>query len=346
MSFYATIARVVTSLGVLLSLLVAFLPILLYTLVIWWLDRYEREPGRLVLIAFVWGAAPAVIMSVGLEIALSSSLTGVTPLLLQELAAGSVLAPLIEETVKGLALLLLFLLARRDFDNVLDGVVYGAVIGFGFAMTENVLYFVEVLGPAVSQFEGRWMSVVLWRSLLFGFSHAFYTAIIGAGFGLAADVRLPTWRWIMPAVGLALAVAFHAVHNLGIALAAANALALLVAIMADWAGVVLLLIIVLLAWRQERRWIASELRSEVGRTLTPDEYAAAISYGRRLRLWFDTLGQGGLRAALRSSRHYHYLARLAFLKRRLGATRSDEPKATDLARAIEQVRTRLAEYGR
>ena len=49
-------------------------------------------------------------------------------------------APLVEETTKGLGLLLLFWLVRSEFDNVRDGLVYGALIGAGFNWFESALY--------------------------------------------------------------------------------------------------------------------------------------------------------------------------------------------------------------
>ena len=55
------------------------------------------------------------------------------------------------------------------------------------------------------------------------------------------------------------------------ALAATNRAALLIAILANWGGVFLLVVIVLLAWEEERQWIAIELWPEVGTTLTPED---------------------------------------------------------------------------
>lgn len=331
-----------TSSAVLYSFVLAVIPALLYTLLVWWLDRHEREPGRLILIMFVWGAAPAVVMSILLELALGQSLTSLEPGLWQGIrtAADSLAAPVIEEVAKGVALLALCLVASSEFDNVLDGIVYGAVIGFGFAMTENFLYFLEAAGPDQGQ---RWTSLVLLRSLLFGLNHAFYTAIIGAGLGLAVEMRrqLPRGRWLFPLVGLGLAIAFHAVHNLGIALAGKSALALWIAILADWGGVLLLLIIVILALQQEQQWIATELYSEVGKTLSPSEYVAASSYGRRLVIWLQILSQHGWRAARRSSQHHYLLAELAFLKRQLRRS-GNSPR---LQRQVEEVRARLLRLG-
>jgi RsiW-degrading membrane proteinase PrsW (M82 family) len=330
-------ARVVTTVeGVVLSLLAAFVPSAVYVAVIWWLDRYEREPWRLLLVAFAWGALPAVLLSVVLEYVLGNPFASVQPLLLQDLAGTSLIAPIIEELAKALALLVLFLVARREFDGVLDGVVYGAVIGFGFAMTENTLYFIEVLGI------DRWMewrAVVTLRSLLFGFNHAFYTALIGAGFGLVAQTRrqLGHWSWLFPVVGLMLAISFHAVHNMGLVLANSSMAAFVIVVLMDWSGVLLLVAISMLALYQERQWIVSELSSEIGHTLTLAEFMAAASFGRRFSLWLEVWRTGGWTAYRRASRQHRLVTELAFLKRRV----RQQGEAPHLARRMAAVRQEL-----
>src|SRR6476646_7736841 len=124
-----------------IATLLTLIPTIFYALFIWWLDRYEKEPLPLLLVAFLWGAVPAVIIAIVLEVVIGfpvdqliSSDTG------RELTSASVIAPVVEELVKALILVVLFLAFRREFDNVLDGIVYGAMVGLGFAMVENVLY--------------------------------------------------------------------------------------------------------------------------------------------------------------------------------------------------------------
>ena len=332
---------IVPSLGtILLSLVIAFIPALAYTLLVWWLDRYEREPFRLLVISFCWGAVPAIALAILLEIRLGDPFAAVEQVLLRQFATDSLLVPVIEEATKGAALLVLFVLVRHEFDNVLDGIVYGSVIGFGFAMTENALYFADLLQRGYGE---RFTTIVMLRLLLFGLNHAFYSAIVGAGFGLAAEVTGPLrrWRWTFPLLGLMIAIAFHAVHNLGLALAASSRAALLIAILANWGGVFLLIVIVLLAWNEERRWIAVELWPEVGATLTPEDYALATSYGQRLALWYTAWRQGGWRAAQRKSHHHTLITRLAFLKHRLRTTGATPAIQTQ----IDQVRAQLLAQG-
>src|SRR5687768_1362105 len=119
----------------LIAIAASALPTTLYALLIWWLDRYEKEPLALLLVAFAWGALPAI----GIALLFELALTGVAAA--SPLGPGVArwgLAPLVEEPVKALALVGLFVFARGDFDGPLDGIVYGALVGFGFAMTENL----------------------------------------------------------------------------------------------------------------------------------------------------------------------------------------------------------------
>lgn len=133
----------------LVAVIAGIVPMLIYPFFLYWMDRYEKEPLGLVLAVFLWGFLPAAILSLITQLVL-----GIPFMLLDE--AGqladavtvSVVAPITEEFFKGLAVLLVFLLWRYEFDGVFDGIIYGSLVGFGFAAIENVLYFMsgEALG--------------------------------------------------------------------------------------------------------------------------------------------------------------------------------------------------------
>ena len=92
-------------------------------------------------------------------------------------------APIVEEFAKGLGVFLIFLTARRAFDGPVDGVVYGALVGAGFAFTENIQYF------AISFIEGGVVDVTTTffvRGILSPFAHVMFTSITGFALGLAA----------------------------------------------------------------------------------------------------------------------------------------------------------------
>ncbi|HEX6293178.1 MAG TPA: PrsW family intramembrane metalloprotease, partial [Herpetosiphonaceae bacterium] len=158
--------------NILVPLVAAFLPTSLYTLVLWWLDRYEKEPLHLLLVTFVWGAFPALVLAIFAELAVD----GVAQYTFGPGAESTIVAPIVEELLKAIALIGLFVFARREFNGVLDGIIYGALVGFGFAMSENILYFMAYSEELV----GVW----LLRSVIFGFNHAFFTSIVGIALGL------------------------------------------------------------------------------------------------------------------------------------------------------------------
>jgi RsiW-degrading membrane proteinase PrsW (M82 family) len=87
---------------VLVAVLGAVIPTLFYVSFVWWLDRYEKEPVWLLALAFLWGAAPAAILSLILELFLDASILALSGQgMLATLASVSVSAPLVEESAKG-----------------------------------------------------------------------------------------------------------------------------------------------------------------------------------------------------------------------------------------------------
>lgn len=295
------------------AVLGALIPTAIYVLLVWWLDRYEKEPLWLLAVAFLWGAIPAAILSVLLESLIDIPIYALggeslaTNLL--SLAAG---APIIEETAKGIAIAGLVLLFPREFDDVLDGIIYGAMIGFGFAFTENVFaYFIPIL-----QDEGIAAGLVnvFLRTVVFGFNHAFWTAILGAAVGYAR--WCPGWgrRLLVPLAGWALAVSFHAIHNAGAALADQTLfLSLGFSIVVDWGGVLLLILVAALVLRRESNWIEQGLVEEVRRgNISRQELALLRSASGRLRVRWLAWRRGG-RAAYRAVGGYYQCAtELAF----------------------------------
>ena len=170
--------------ALLASFLLAFIPALFYAGIIFWLDRYEKEPKRLIFGSFIWGA----IIAAGAAYILNSLfgvgiyfLTGDE--VITEAITGSVSAPLIEEILKGFAVLIVFLFFRYELDSILDGIVYAAITALGFAATENVLYMHQ-FGYIEDGWAGLW-TVFFLRVVLNAWSHAAYTAFTGIGFAIA-----------------------------------------------------------------------------------------------------------------------------------------------------------------
>ncbi len=315
------------------SVLAAAVPTVVYVLIIWWCDRYEKEPILLLAAAFVWGAAPAILLSLGAEVALDVPLAGYSDLG-RELASASIVAPIVEEIAKAIALYLIYRLFRDEFDGVLDGIIYGALVGFGFAMTENFFYLVN---EAASEGWESFGLLAVMRTIVFGLNHAFYTAFTGAGFGYARNARSPLAKATVPLLGLLAGIGFHAVHNLGATLSGETLAAIGISLIGDAGGVLIIIAILVLSLRQERRWIAEELRPEIGILLTVDEYHIAQSPWKRLKARGKAT-TGGLARGRNTARFYRLLAELAF---RLHRYRNGRASAKDL-RAIPRLREQIA----
>ncbi|MEH3033310.1 MAG: PrsW family intramembrane metalloprotease [Aeromicrobium erythreum] len=193
-----------------LSVLYAVIPLPLLWFVYWWLDRYEPEPRRYKVAAFVWGAVGAVAIALVLEGA-AASLLG-----LGDKTMASVVAPLVEEPAKGLFLLLTFLRWRRVLDGFLDGVILAGIVGVGFAFSENIGYYAaSYLGSPdlkVAGAEGATGTFIV-RGIFSPFAHPLFTTAFGIGLGLAVATRSWWLKVLYATVGLLASVALHALWN-------------------------------------------------------------------------------------------------------------------------------------
>src|SRR5262249_21351202 len=125
-------------------------------------------------------------------------------------------APLIEESFKGIAVVVVLLFARSELDDVLDGLVYGALVGVGFAMTENILYFGQAYQAGGF---GSFGLLVIARAVLGGLGHPSYTAVTGAAIGWSRERYGRGFaRIIVPILGWLVAVALHLAWNGGLIL--------------------------------------------------------------------------------------------------------------------------------
>ncbi|MCW8848924.1 MAG: PrsW family intramembrane metalloprotease [Melioribacteraceae bacterium] len=188
------------------SLFAAVIPMALYLILIWRLDRYEREPFGKVVKHFLWGAIGAVVFA----LIFSSILAFGTNLFISSVSLNSfiaavIIAPFAEELVKSAYLFHTY--TNNYFDNLTDGLVYGGAIGLGFGMTENLLYF-SMYNETFSQ----WITIVITRSIFSAVMHGIATATVGA-FLAKAKFSLSANRKKYPIIGLVLAMFFHATWN-------------------------------------------------------------------------------------------------------------------------------------
>lgn len=320
--------------AVLASAFLGVAPMLVYAALIYWIDRYEKEPLPLLGGLFAWGAVFAVAWSLILETALGLGVFLVTESeAAVTMSTVSVFAPLVEEFLKGLALVVVLIGFRLEFDSYLDGIVYGAIIGLGFAATENAFY-IYTLGYLEDGWAGL-ATVSALRIVLFGFQHAYYTAFSGLGFAASRLSRRPAIRWAAPPAGLALAVLSHAFHNSLIPLVRGlGGLALLTA--ADWMGWGVMVGVIVWALRRERAWILGYLQAEVQQgVLTPAQLEVAASPVRQTAARWQAWRQGRRSPV---SRFYQACAELAWKKNKAESEGADPEVAARIERLREQVR--------
>lgn len=336
----------------------ALAPALIYVLAIWWLDRYEKEPVSLAVLAFVWGATPAIVLALIFEVILGLPFSDAGSV--GQFGEAAVIAPMVEEGAKGIFLFILFLAYRHEFDDVLDGILYGALIGLGFSVVENVVYgfrfaypdgYDPGMQPALDAVIAGWFL----RSGIFGFNHAFFTSITGATLGwVRSNPQLRT-RWGVPLLGLAGAMFFHGLHNALVSLgelAGENAACVgcLVSLLADWGGLVVILGVALVSGTRERRWLEQHLWEEmlVGR-FTQDEYAMLISARRRWMARWIALTRDGWRAFRNLGALQQLASELAFRKQQILVDQDSSWRQYDiqLLRArIDDLHTRMAVVAR
>jgi predicted ATPase/RsiW-degrading membrane proteinase PrsW (M82 family) len=180
-------------------------------------DRYEPEPLVLIGLVALWGATGAAAISIAGNRAVKGALSGNV----QTVFGDAVSAPLVEESAKGLALLAAVLplrwIAKRFgisvFEGLNDGLVYGAAVGLGFALTEDFTFFVD---RASSQGLGAGIDLFVSRRDFFGpavLHHAIFTAAFGAGLGLATWTTRRSLKILFPLAGFALALLMHGANN-------------------------------------------------------------------------------------------------------------------------------------
>ncbi len=315
--------------GLLIVVLASVMPTLLYVGGLYWLDRYEKEPKRLLSAAFVWGAIPSVLLAVAAQLFFRLPPNLIGPQVLEAVRLGLV-APLLEEALKGAVVLFIARRFRREFDDALDGIIYGAMVGFGFAMTGNLLSYAGSF--VLWGFEGLNTSAFA-EGVVYALNHALYTAIFGAALGYARLAQKPRQRWVVPVGGLALAVLTHALHGI----LARNVVGLnALTVLTTGSGLILIGVVAVWALARERHCLRTELEDVVP---DPLYWVLTTPWGRTRAQW-RALRSGGVRAWWWARRLHQLCAELAF-KRMQARLRPDEPQMACTAEALEKAIQRL-----
>lgn len=192
------------------GLLLAILPVPLLVALVLFLDRLEPEPPRDLALAFLWGAGVAVLGALVLN---TLGMIYVTVPIFGEakghFVSAALGAPLIEESLKGAVLFGLLWFRRDEIDGFVDGIVYAALVAIGFAMMENVTYYMRAYEEGGA---GQLQGVFVLRGIFSPLGHPLFTSMTGLGVAYAATHR-GAGRVVAPIVGLLAAMTLHGLWN-------------------------------------------------------------------------------------------------------------------------------------
>jgi RsiW-degrading membrane proteinase PrsW (M82 family) len=279
------------------------------------LDRNEKEPWRLVLVAAAWGAIVAtslVIWGESFWQAIAERTLVPGPGLDASTAFS---AGLLEELGKGSAVVLLFLVMRNEFDDVVDGIVYGAAVGLGFNFMESITYMTNLYAIFTPEHSAAVAAGFQWyaRQVLGLFmGHATYTAFVGAGVGIARQLPTAPKKITAIVAGFVVAIAAHFSWDAWLTffpVSASFPLGLIEVHLRTLAmtGPFTVAVVVLLAMglRNESVALSEQLRAEAAEargTVLPQEVAILMSPWQRFVERWRALDRKGLGAYLRVGR--------------------------------------------
>lgn len=260
-----------------ISALAAIVPMATYLVLIWWFDKYDREPFKLVLQNYLWGAIGAIIFAILGSILFSLILSEFVSSQDELNYLGTIaIAPFVEEITKGIFLLIT--VTNKKFDNMTDGIVYGGAIGLGFGMTENFLYFISY-GTTIS----NWITIVIIRTLFSAVMHCVSTATFGAFLGLA-KFKGTAYRIVLPIIGLMIAILIHFSWNFSVSYQSTAILGFLFLAVT----IIIFIAIFSASVMSEKKVIIAELLPEAALGIIPNEHLLILcSTNRNRRGWVD-----------------------------------------------------------
>lgn len=293
------------------AILCSLVPLATVGAVLLWIDKWEPEPRILLVAAFLWGGGVAVGVASLLNGAVGPAVAAMLGLGMDpDTASGVFGAPLVEEGMKGLGVLVIFLLRRRQFNGPVDGIVYAGVVALGFAVVEDVQYF-------AMNYDSLGLVFVM-RAILGPFGHLIYTLPMGIALGLASRHRSRTaWVWMYP-IGYVIGVSLHMAWNGSLSSVQGTLGELfMIYLFLDWVPLAALTAVVVWLRRRESAIITARLWDYVpSGWMTPEETQslASMRANVRARQWAGRLGQG-MAAAMR--RYQQAAIRLAYARQDL-----------------------------
>ena len=301
-----------TALGFVLSTIAMSVVLLCYL----WLDRWEPEPPRLLVLAFLWGASIAIVVSVLLEAYIESAINpGQTA---TSFVTVAVVAPVVEEAAKGMFLLIMMTGRRRnELNSLTDCLVYAGVVAVGFAWLEDIFYIADGETLASS------LVTAAMRLIMGPFAHPLFTTFTGVGVYFALRQRNTLAKVGYVVLGYLAAVVMHGLWN-GSALVGVQAyFGVYVAWMMPIFGLAIALAVG--SRRREQRIVAEKLPGMVAAGLvTPQEAGWLGSIGTRKQAVAAVRQSGGRAAGVAVQKFAAQVIELAFVRDRIDRGFGDE----------------------
>jgi protease PrsW len=331
-----------TGIGFALSSVAMTIVVLAYL----WLDRWEPEPPRLLVLAFLWGASVAVIISTILQLSIEAA---INPGQTDTVSPWSVVlgAPLTEEAAKGLFLLLMMTGWRRnELNSLTDCLVYAGLVGAGFAWLEDILY----IGGGASVSES--LATAALRLIMAPFAHSLFTSMTGIGVYFALKQRNALAKALCILLGYVGAVIMHGLWN-GSSLVSAEAYFLTYLF---WMVPIFVMVIVLgvSSRRREQRVVAEKLPGMVAAGLVAPNEATWLGSLRSRKSAIGAAKQVGGKSAAKSVKNFAaQVVELAFVRDRIDrgfgdqrvyALQQEEVNEVAAARAAAPALQQLAGY--
>ncbi|MCU0696689.1 MAG: PrsW family intramembrane metalloprotease [Myxococcaceae bacterium] len=248
--------------GMFTGALLALPALFLYVWIPWIVDRFDPEPLWTLLGALGWGAIAACGFSAVINSTLGAIGTELGGPQVGNFVSACISAPIFEELFKGLGVAGIAWFLKREFDGVVDGIIYAAFVALGFAGVENVIYYgraaMQDMGAAgdASALAGTFFM----RGLMTPWIHPLFTAMTGLGFGLARETTKGSVRFLAPLGGYVAAVVLHSIWNTAATL---SGMLVLVMLPLWFLFVTGFFVIVIVLVRRKGRIIRDHLKDEV-----------------------------------------------------------------------------------
>jgi RsiW-degrading membrane proteinase PrsW (M82 family) len=302
-----------TAVGFVLSSVAMSVVVLAYL----WLDRWEPEPPRLLVLAFLWGASVAVVLASVIQIFVESVVNPGHP---EAVSAVSVVigAPLTEEAAKGLFLLLMMTGRRRnELNSLTDCLVYAGLAGAGFAWLEDILYISS--GGTL----GASLVTAALRLIMAPFAHSLFTTMFAIGVYFALQQRKSLAKVGCILLGYLGAVVMHGLWNGSSLLGVEAYFAVYVFWMVPIFG--LMIVLGVQSRRREQRVVAAKLPGMVAAGLvTPNEATWLGSIPNRKLAIGQATRLGGRQAGKGVKNFAAQVVELAFVRDRIDKGLADQ----------------------